>query len=75
MLPPRSLICRVTTASAIQIMAKTPLKTSERCFSRAFRESRKERRRLKRSGPLGKCVSIQPRFVEDYAGSKYSNIP
>jgi hypothetical protein len=52
MLPPRSLICKVTTAEPIQIMAKTPEKTAASCSSRAPRARRKLRRRLKRSGPL-----------------------
>lgn len=51
-LPPRSLICNVTIASAIHIMANTPLKTSERWSSRAFKLSRKDSSRQKRSGPL-----------------------
>lgn len=52
MLPPRSLIWKVTIASANQIMAKTPLKTSLRWSSRALIERRKESSRQKSSGPL-----------------------
>lgn len=52
MLPPRSLIWKVTTASAIHIMAKTPLKTNERWSSRALIERRKDKSRQKSSGPL-----------------------
>lgn len=54
MLPPRSLIWKVTMASAIQIIAKTPLKTSERWSSRALMERRKDMSKQKSSGPLEK---------------------
>lgn len=57
MLPPRSLIWKVTTASAIQIMAKTPLKTNERWSSRALIERRKDRSRQKSSGPLEEMLA------------------
>lgn len=52
MLPPRSLICNVTMASAIQTVAKTPLKTSERWSSRALMERRKDKSKQKSKGPL-----------------------
>jgi hypothetical protein len=54
MVPPRSLIWKVTIASAIQIIAKTPLKTCERWSSRALIERRNDRSRQKSSGPLMK---------------------
>jgi hypothetical protein len=57
MVPPRSLIWKVTIASAIQIIAKTPLKTCERWSSRALIERKKDRSRQKSSGPLEICVS------------------
>lgn len=58
MLPPRSLIWKVTTASAIQIMAKTPLKTNERWSSRALIERRKDRSKQKSSGPLEESLAL-----------------
>jgi hypothetical protein len=53
--PPRSLICRVTTASPIQIIEKTPEKTSDDWSSCARIERNMLSRRQKMRGPLGIC--------------------
>jgi hypothetical protein len=66
------LIWKVTIASAIQIMAKTPLKTSERWSSRALIERRKDRRRQKSSGPLEYRVS---KHVPYYVFQHLESIP
>lgn len=52
MLPPRSLICAVTTASPIQIRAKTPEKTTVFCSDDAVMESSRLSNKQKISGPL-----------------------
>lgn len=52
MLPPNNLICSVTTASPIQMMANTPEKTPDRWESCARKDSRKLSRRQKSKGPL-----------------------
>lgn len=57
MLPPRSLICAVTTASPIQIKAKTPEKTMVFCSDEAVMESKRLSNKQKMSGPLNKDQS------------------
>ena len=52
MFPPSSLICAVTTASPIQMKAKTPEKTRVFCSDEAVIERSRLRSRQKMSGPL-----------------------
>ncbi len=50
--PPNSFICRVTTASPIQTIAKTPEKTSDFCSPLALIDRSKLSSKLNKSGPL-----------------------
>ena len=63
MLPPSSLICRVTTASPIHTIEKTPEKTRLFCFSCALMDKNKLRRRQKIIGPLREAVSVLWEFI------------
>jgi hypothetical protein len=52
MFPPRSLICKVTTASPIQTMVNTPENTRLDCSSDALMDKNMLRRRQNINGPL-----------------------
>lgn len=72
MLPPKSLICIVTTASPIQTNAKTPEKTPIFCSLDFVIDNNKLRSRQKMSGPLNPRVSpyVRPPMNEAYHRSQ-----
>jgi len=62
MLPPRSLICIVTTASPIHTMAKTPEKTRSFCLPPAPQDRNKLSSKQKMSGPQ-RSQSLRPSLM------------
>jgi hypothetical protein len=59
MFPPSSLICKVTTASPIQTIEKTPEKTRSDCLLEARRERNMLSKRQNISGPLYAVLAIK----------------
>lgn len=59
MFPPSSLICKVTTASPIQTIEKTPEKTRSDCSLEARRERNMLSKRQNISGPLCAVLAIK----------------
>ena len=71
MLPPKSLICVVTTASPIQINANTPENTPVVCSLDLVIDNNKLRRRQKMSGPLS--LGISPYTCQPMKGAYHKS--